>query len=797
MLDDESYKDLPDSGKALLCKAAQMKMVKCGPALIDESLGDSPENFGPTRWITLNISEATPHGLISVLEAIEKLNLLSYTYKTWMSTETCPSSRIIIAVDQEISVDQHRIVHDEIIDLIAEYAGLQRVFRDDIPKNIRAFHDADRDVKFDLDESDISRFFYAPEQNVMGRFIGGKPWKVKRNGIKKPHQINDVALCSEKKEEKNEQMKETTHKSDSRLSYDDKQYKKEIDFSSGFGYLNKQGVFKERIQEEKIVSLILEDIGPVCRGAGKNPAIYRYNQGVWEVWHPHDIGIYVAALCARYIKYDLLKKAKKIEGWLCKRVPRMHEKDPDVLAFRNGGLNVITNTFTPTCPENGFTSCLPIDWTPEQTKATPYFDKWLDWVAYGDSRKKTAIAAALYFVMTRRHNWHFFLELTGPGGTGKSVFTRIASLLVGGNVQGGTIKDFDNPVEAAKFVDCALITLSDITRYSGDATGMTAAIGGDSISINPKYQSPYSTSIYATVVCTNNIPIQDTERNNGLGRRRVPFSFDRIVPDHMRDERLIDKIAGELPGIVNFLINLFDEKEARHVLRAQQKSAEAQKIISDSDPVAAYFSCWDYDADGDIGIGRSPGHYGRITTADLETDRYIYHHYLDHCITSGEKPLGLNTFNKLLVRRIQDIAVRQSIAPEKIKFRNKSNTTSCRLKFMEKEETEIELPPLPPLNVPCIDVSFSYTGIAENDAVLGEKDGGKSPEGIAADVFSGSRSHIGRLAVRALQDDLVHARKDHGKATKTDDALAPGEILAAGNHELHNLSPPEKRKRQK
>lgn len=41
------------------------------------------------------------------------------------------------------------------------------------------------------------------------------------------------------------------------------------------------------------------------------------------------------------------------------------------------------------------------------------------------------ICAALYMIMANRYDWQMFIEATGDGGSGKSTFTHIASLLAG------------------------------------------------------------------------------------------------------------------------------------------------------------------------------------------------------------------------------------------------------------------------------------------------------------------------------------------------------------------------------
>ncbi|MBE8614915.1 DNA primase, partial [Morganella morganii] len=74
----------------------------------------------------------------------------------------------------------------------------------------------------------------------------------------------------------------------------------------------------------------------------------------------------------------------------------------------------------------------------------PNFYRWLSHSAGGHARKMERINAALFMVLANRYDWQLFIEVTGTGGSGKSVFTGIARLLAGEeNTTSGTIQDMD------------------------------------------------------------------------------------------------------------------------------------------------------------------------------------------------------------------------------------------------------------------------------------------------------------------------------------------------------------------
>ena len=101
-----------------------------------------------------------------------------------------------------------------------------------------------------------------------------------------------------------------------------------------------------------------------------------------------------------------------------------------LLAFRNGVLDRKTLEFSENSKENWLLSHIPHDYIDEKQQ-TPNFDNWLDWVSDGKQDKRNAILAAFYMILTNRYNWQMYLEVTGHGGSGKSVFAKLAKMLVG------------------------------------------------------------------------------------------------------------------------------------------------------------------------------------------------------------------------------------------------------------------------------------------------------------------------------------------------------------------------------
>lgn len=273
----------------------------------------------------------------------------------------------------------------------------------------------------------------------------------------------------------------------------------------------------------------------------------------------------------------------------------MGEPSGDLLPFANGALDLKTGEFSPHTPENWITTHNGIEYTPPAPGENirdnaPNFHKWLEHAAGKDPRKMMRICAALYMIMANRYDWQMFIEATGDGGSGKSTFTHIASLLAGKqNTVSAEMTSLDDAGGRAQVVGSRLIVLADQPKYTGEGTGIKKITGGDPVEINPKYEKRFTAVIRAVVLATNNNPIIFTERAGGVARRRVIFRFDNIVSEAEKDRELPEKIAAEIPVIIRRLLaNFTDSEKARALLLEQRDGDEALAIKQQTDPVIEF-----------------------------------------------------------------------------------------------------------------------------------------------------------------------------------------------------------------
>ncbi|WP_439238935.1 DNA primase family protein [Lonepinella sp. BR2919] len=323
----------------------------------------------------------------------------------------------------------------------------------------------------------------------------------------------------------------------------------------------------------------------------ENHSLYRYEGKIWNTVDEIDIKHKVVEFFELNNQGYSERSVNSLIETLKIQIPLMRNSDQSIefIAFNNGILNRTTGEFKPHTRDLYLTNIIPYDYQ-NNAVATPNFDKWLDFVSEGNADKSKNILAALYAILTNRYDWQMFIEINGVGGSGKSIFANIATLLAGErNTASGCLFDLDVARERASFFNKRLIILPEQTKYGGSGAGLKGISGGDVLRLDPKNEKPFNAIIPAVILIVNNEPTIFTERAGGIERRRVIFCFDKPVPAESRDEKLTEKLSSEIGGIIRKLLDTFkDANEAKQALESQKNSKEALEVKMFSDHIAEF-----------------------------------------------------------------------------------------------------------------------------------------------------------------------------------------------------------------
>ncbi|MDM3356910.1 primase-helicase zinc-binding domain-containing protein [Citrobacter sp. Cb004] len=362
----------------------------------------------------------------------------------------------------------------------------------------------------------------------------------------------------------------------------------------------------------------------------------RYENGIWKNIPAATFSRNVADLFQRLRAPFSSGKIASVVETLKLIIPQQDTPARRLIGFRNGVLDTQSGQFSPHSKSHWLRTLCDVDFTPPVDGETlethaPNFWRWLDRAAGKNPQKRDVILAALFMVLANRYDWQLFLEVTGPGGSGKSILAEIATLLAGeDNATSADIDTLEDPRKRASLIGFSLIRLPDQEKWSGDGAGLKAITGGDAVSVDPKYQNPYSTHIPAVILAVNNNPMRFTDRSGGVSRRRVIIHFPEQIAPEERDPQLRDKIARELAVIVRQLMQKFsDPMTARALLQSQQNSDEALSIKRDADPTFDFCGYLEM-------LPQTNGMFmGNASITPRNYRKYLYHAYLAYMEANG------------------------------------------------------------------------------------------------------------------------------------------------------------------
>jgi P4 family phage/plasmid primase-like protien len=329
----------------------------------------------------------------------------------------------------------------------------------------------------------------------------------------------------------------------------------------------------------------------------------------------------------------------------------------ELLPLRNGVLDLRTMQLGLHAPEHGFTWGLPFDYDPLST-CDP-IKAWLFEAQDGDEPRVQVLLAYARAVVCGRVTLQRFLELVGPGGTGKGTFERLLMALVGlTNVHVTDLRQLEsNRFETSNILGKRLVVITDADRYGGPVQVLKALTGGDALRNERKYDpdAPHFTP-EAMVIVAANEAIESTDYTSGLERRRLSIPFHR-QPATVR--QLIDFDRGQavgefvpyLPGLLNTVLAIDDVEMERLLRQTDQRVPSLREAWRRSLVETNSLAAWadehlrlDPEATSPIGVAEevAPGHY-------LRADEWLYASYRGYAHAAGERqPISMRRFRRLL-----------------------------------------------------------------------------------------------------------------------------------------------------
>ncbi len=344
----------------------------------------------------------------------------------------------------------------------------------------------------------------------------------------------------------------------------------------------------------------------------------------------------------------------------------------DYLLFTNGILELATRQLIPFRKDMYMTQQLPYQYDASAT-CEPII-KWLKHVQDNSWGRVQVLRAWLRAVLLSHSDIQKFVEIVGPGKSGKSTYSNLAHALVGDT--NAIISSLDHleksRFETANLYKKKLLLFNDVERYGGSVSVLKAITGRDLIRNERKFQSgslkPFKFN--GLVMITANEPIQTTDPTSGLARRRLTIPFDRPFTGSSAQQRtLIDMddsgnpfgdFAKLLPGLVNWLLDMNETDMREYLMETNQKVSffakhHREQILKSNQIMDWMDHCLIFDPGSSAPVGLAKNSQPGSSNIYVSWDKWLYASYCEFSRGSNSNILGRSRFETLLM----DVCIHQ------------------------------------------------------------------------------------------------------------------------------------------
>lgn len=329
------------------------------------------------------------------------------------------------------------------------------------------------------------------------------------------------------------------------------------------------------------------------------------------------------------------------------------------IGFKNGVLRLSDKKLFPHDPSFGLTFVLPYDWLPDAPEPTAVIEWLLDAVS-GHPDRVQVLRAVINACITGRADLQRFIELIGPGGSGKGTFIRLVTALVGFlAVHSTDLKSLEgNRFESAKIFGKKVVVITDAERWHGDVSMLKAITGQDRIRFEEKHkQAGESFEFAGMVIIAGNQHTESTDYSSGIQRRRVTIPFEHVVPAHQRRD-LDAEFEPLLPAVAAWALAM-SRDDVTNFLRNTDNAARslyAAKLdaLAATNTVAAWLLdnvVFEESAKTKVGSKKKVTRHG-MSESRVEyehADEWLYPNFAAWCEGSGKNPVAHNVFSRAAI----------------------------------------------------------------------------------------------------------------------------------------------------
>lgn len=351
-------------------------------------------------------------------------------------------------------------------------------------------------------------------------------------------------------------------------------------------------------------------------------------------------------------------KRKEVYDWLDLLPNEAKLSNANMIAFRNGILDIQTEELKPFSPDHLITNMIGWDYNPNAY--AEIVDHTLNKLACQDSEIRALLEEIIGYCFYRRNELGKAFILTGDKSNGKSTYLYMIQMLLGDeNIAALDLNELGDKFKTAELFGKLANIGDDIgDEFIPDASVFKKLVTGDRKSVERKGEDPFEFNNYSKMLFSAN-KIPRMKDQTGAVRRRmiiIPFNARFSVEDP--DFRPYIKYELIKPDCMEYLINL-GIQGLKRVLENQMftSSAKVEKELEefdkDNNPILLFI-----EENG-------------LDTIDNEPQKKVYAEYSKFCFENNLKPLSATMLRKQIESNFDFELVRKTINRQSVKIYQK------------------------------------------------------------------------------------------------------------------------------
>ena len=334
----------------------------------------------------------------------------------------------------------------------------------------------------------------------------------------------------------------------------------------------------------------------------------------------------------------------------------LEPSDARYIGFRNGVLDVVTNTMQPYSPDTVLTNMIPWDYVPDAYDELT--DKTLNKLACGDETIRVLLEECVGYCFYRRNELGKAFILTGDKANGKSTFLEMVKNVLGErNIAALDLKELGDRFNTAMLYGKLANIGDDIGDdfLQGSQVAMFKKIAtGNRIKAEYKGQTPFEFNPYVKMLFSANDIPRMRDKTGAVLRRLVIIPFNNVFskddPDY--DPWIVYKLKTQ--NAVEYLIRIGVEG-LRRVL--------TNNSFTESSAVQEQVAEYEEENNPLVGFLKENG----AETIVNQPTSDVYRRYQIFCSENGMQPMSNTVFSKQLNKRTGFRSVQRKVNGKNLK----------------------------------------------------------------------------------------------------------------------------------